>query len=232
MPDGNVQGVDVAKTVDAPVPDTTSLRTLAAAAADCTACELYRDASQVVFGAGPRSAQLILVGEQPGDVEDKEGEPFVGPAGRILDRALASAGVDRSAVYLTNAVKHFRWTPAERGKRRLHKTPAMQHVRACHPWLAAELAAVRPRVVVAMGATACGALFEPGFKLTAHRGERLDWPREAGPFAGDRHRITAAFATIHPSAVLRGDPDRRDELLAGLAADLAAAAAVAAETAS
>lgn len=140
------------------VPDEHTLAGLGAAAAGCQGCELYEDATQTVFGSGPESARFVLVGEQPGDMEDRQGKPFVGPAGRVLDRALRDAGIDRDAAYLTNAVKHFRFERAERGKRRLHKRPEARHVLACHPWLAAELNTVRPRVIVALGATAAQAL--------------------------------------------------------------------------
>ena len=136
------------------VPERGGLRALAKAAAQCRGCDLYQHATQTVFGAGPTRAELVLVGEQPGDIEDRQGVPFVGPAGRVLDRALAEAGLVRDRVYLTNAVKHFRWKVAARGKRRIHQTPAARHVAACRPWLSAELAAIRPHGVVAMGAVA------------------------------------------------------------------------------
>jgi DNA polymerase len=202
------------------VPASTSLAVLARAAAGCQGCELYRDATQTVFGSGPRKARFVLVGEQPGDREDRLGEPFVGPAGHVLGRALAAAGIARDDVYVTNAVKHFRFERAERGKRRLHKRPDARHVFACHPWLAAELNAVRPRVIVALGATAAQALYGSGFRLTQHRGERLPWPPEKGPYAEDEAAVEYALATIHPSAVLRGDPDSRQDRFDGLAADL------------
>jgi len=197
-----------------------SLRELAAAARDCTACELYKTATQTVFGSGARQASIMLVGEQPGDAEDRTGEPFVGPAGKLLDRALHDAGLDRANLYLTNAVKHFRWEPAERGKRRIHRKPATAHVHACHPWLVGELDAVRPRVLVALGATAARALFGSAFRLTQHRGERLAWPPERGEFADHERAVEAALATIHPSAVLRGDDDTRAALYDGLVGDL------------
>jgi uracil-DNA glycosylase len=209
----------------APVPETKSLTRLAEAARACEACELYANATQVVFGAGRRTSEVVLVGEQPGDVEDQQGKPFVGPAGRVLDRALVDAGLPREATYVTNAVKHFRWKPAPRGKRRLHQTPGAAHVTACRPWLAAELAAVRPSIVVALGATAASSLYGPGFRLTKHRGETLSWPPPEGPFSASELAIDAAFATIHPSAVLRGDDSRRRELYDGLIADLRTVAA-------
>jgi DNA polymerase len=202
------------------VPKRRSLSSLAEAAADCRGCELYENATQTVFGSGPKSARFVLVGEQPGDMEDRQGEPFVGPAGRVLDRALRDAGVDRDATYVTNAVKHFRFERAERGKRRLHKRPDARHVLACHPWLAAELAAIKPNVIVALGATAAQALFGSGFRLTQHRGERLPWPPAKGPYSEDDAAVDYALATLHPSAVLRGDPDSRQDRYDGLVADL------------
>ena len=209
----------------APVPDTKSLARLAEAARGCRACELYVRAEQTVFGAGLRKAHVVLVGEQPGDVEDQQGKPFVGPAGRILDRALNDAGLPRADTYVTNAVKHFRWKPAPRGKRRLHQTPGAAHVNACRPWLAAELNAVRPSVIVALGATAASSLYGAKFRLTQHRGETLAWPPPDGPFAASELDVDAAFATIHPSAVLRGGDEQRSELYDGLVADLEAVAA-------
>lgn len=209
----------------APVPATRSLVKLSAAADGCRACELYVDATQTVFGAGPKAARIVLVGEQPGDVEDREGEPFVGPAGRVLDRALAAAELARDQLYLTNAVKHFRWRPAPRGKRRIHQTPAVAQVNACRPWLAAELSLIRPAVVVALGATASASLYGPGFRLTQHRGERLDWPPAKGAFADSDLPVEFAFATIHPSAVLRGGDSDRQALFDGFVHDLRAVAA-------
>lgn len=200
------------------LPARPSLRSLTAAAADCRGCELYEDATQTVFGAGPVHSPAMFVGEQPGDIEDRDGTPFVGPAGRLLDRAFADVGIDRDRVYLTNAVKHFRWQPAPRGKRRLHQTPDAHHVAACRPWLAAELGVIRPPVLVAMGAVAAKALFGSGFRLTQHRGERLAWPPEHGPYAGDETPIEQAFATVHPSAVLRAED--RDDAYAELVHDL------------
>jgi uracil-DNA glycosylase family protein len=213
--------VPSARSAPAPVPDSTSLRRLADAAADCTACELYQLGQQTVFGEGPRAAQILLVGEQPGDIEDREGHVFVGPAGRMLNRILDEAGLDRDAVFLTNAVKHFRWKQATRGKRRLHQRPGTTHINACRPWLAAELRAVRPRVVVALGAVAGESLFGRSFSLTASRGAPLPWPPPDGPFAESRQRLEAGFATLHPSAVLRGDDAQRSELRRGIVADLA-----------
>ena len=201
-------------------PTTTDLAELAAAAARCTGCDLYERATQTVFGAGRRSARVMLIGEQPGDQEDLRGEPFVGPAGRLLDKALTEAGVDRAQAYVTNAVKHFRWKATASGKRRIHEKPAAAHVTACRPWLGAELGAVRPEVVVVLGATAASAVFGPRFRLTQHRGERLDWPDD-GPL-GAQPSVQFVLATLHPSAVLRGDD--REALFQGLVADLRLAA--------
>jgi DNA polymerase len=175
-------------------------------AAGCTACELYADATQTVFGAGRTGASMVLIGEQPGDREDIEGEPFVGPAGRVLDRALDRAGVTRSDVYVTNVVKHFRFR--REGKLRIHRTPGVEHVRACLPWLHAELDSVGPQMLVTLGATAAKALLGTAFRLTQHRGEILKY--------ADRPLV----ATIHPSAVLRGPKDRRAEMFDELVADL------------
>jgi len=174
-------------------------------AAGCTACDLYERATQTVFGEGPPSARVVFIGEQPGDHEDIEGRPFVGPAGRIFDDALGDAGIDRDTTYVTNAVKHFKWTP--RGKRRLHQKPNAREIRACRQWWEAELAAIEPDVVVCLGATAAQAVFGMSFRLTQHRGE---WQ-----WLGDRR----ALATVHPSAVLRAG-DERDAVYAGLVADL------------
>jgi len=175
-------------------------------AAGCTACELYADATQTVFGSGRAGARIVLAGEQPGDKEDLAGEPFVGPAGRLLDRALERAGVDRGDAYVTNVVKHFRFR--SEGKRRIHRTPGVEHVRACLPWLSSELATVRPTVLVTLGATAAKALLGSSFRLTRHRGELLEF--EGLPL----------LATVHPSAVLRTPEDRREEAFDGLVADL------------
>jgi uracil-DNA glycosylase family protein len=194
------------------VPPDADLAGLAGAARGCTACELYANATQTVFGEGSPAARLVLVGEQPGDQEDRQGRPFVGPAGGLLDRALSEAGIDRAAVYVTNAVKHFRFT--ERGKRRIHATPGRGHVRACQPWLAAELGAVRPDVVVCLGATAVSALLGTGYRVTKDRGALL-------PYAeGIR-----AVITTHPSAVLRMPGEKRAAAFAELVADLRVAAA-------
>ncbi|MEV5496491.1 UdgX family uracil-DNA binding protein [Nonomuraea fuscirosea] len=192
------------------LPDRFDLDTLRRAAAGCEGCDLFRNATQAVFGEGPRRARFMLVGEQPGDREDREGRPFVGPAGRILDRGLEEAGIARDDVYLTNAVKHFSFVP--RGKRRIHQKPTAAEIDACRPWLEVELSVVRPEVVVVLGATAARSLLGREFKVTRQRGEPVP--------LGD----ALAVATVHPSAVLRA-PDR-DEAYAGFLADLRAAAAV------
>ncbi|GAA5034614.1 UdgX family uracil-DNA binding protein [Actinopolymorpha pittospori] len=207
------------------LPERTDLTALREAAGSCQGCDLYRDATQTVFGAGDPNARVVLVGEQPGDVEDRRGEPFVGPAGGVLDRAMADAGIDRVGTYVTNAVKHFKFVPAERGKRRLHKTPGRTEIVACRPWLSAELAAVRPELLVCLGATASKAVFGPAFKLTERRGVLLPPPEEelmAGQSEAGEHVPSAILATIHPSAVLRALD--RDEAYAGLVADLRVAA--------
>ena len=163
----------------------------------CTACELYKTATQVVFGRGPAAAQIVLVGEQPGDQEDLQGAPFVGPAGEVLDRALAEIGLDRRSVYITNIVKHFKWEP--RGKRRIHQTPRANEIQACRPWLESEIRVIHPDVVVCLGATAAQSLMGSTFRLTQHRGEVLQ--TDFAP---------ALIATIHPSAILRvPDPEMR-----------------------
>jgi uracil-DNA glycosylase len=180
------------------------------AAAGCTNCELYADATQTVFGEGPPSAWLMLVGEQPGDREDIAGHPFVGPAGRVLDSALELAGIPRDDVYVTNAVKHFRF---ERdGKRRLHKAPSVGQIRACRPWLDGELDAVRPSVVATLGAVAGKALLGPDFRITVERGKPRDWEGRT------------LVPTVHPSAILRTPPEKRDEAMEALIADLAVVA--------
>lgn len=175
------------------VPDTTSLKKLSAAAHECTGCDLYKNATQVVFGEGPQQARVMFVGEQPGDQEDRQGAPFVGPAGALLDKALEDAGIPRSDVYVTNAVKHFSWEP--RGKRRIHKKPRASEIRACRPWLEAELRAVKPVVLVCLGASAAQAVLGPQFKLMQNRGQ-----------AQTSALSERVIATIHPSAVLRA-PD-------------------------
>ena len=200
------------------IPPDASLEDLAAAAAGCRGCPLWEPATQVVFGAGPPDARLVIVGEQPGDQEDLAGEPFVGPAGRLLDGALEEAGVDRSAAWVTNAVKHFKFRP--QGKRRIHATPDTWEVKACTPWLQAEVERLQPEVVVLLGATAGKAVFGPSFRVTQSRGVLMPWPPSGD---ADRYGRGQALATIHPSAVLRSDD--RDAARAGLVADLRVAAA-------
>lgn len=205
---------------DAFVPDSERLSALADAAQTCRGCDLYAQAEQIVFGRGPSTSRLMLVGEQPGDVEDREGLPFVGPAGAMLDQVLHDAGAGDIAIYVTNAVKHFRWKPDRGGKRRLHQTPTAAQSTACRPWLAAELNAVRPSVLVALGATAATSLFGPAFRLTRHRGEQVSWPPDQGSFADSSLSIDHALATIHPSAVLRAPPEDRQQRRTELVNDL------------
>ena len=180
------------------LPRRPTLRKLRLAAQGCRGCDLWRNATQTVFGEGAAGAAAVLVGEQPGDQEDRTGRPFVGPAGRLLDEALASAGLDREMVYVTNAVKHFKFVRGELVKRRLHKKPDAAQVRACNPWLREEVRLVKPRLVVALGSTAAQTLLGSGFRVTRHRGElvRSEW---AGP----------VIATVHPSSVLRAPGDVR-----------------------
>jgi uracil-DNA glycosylase len=200
------------------VPNSRDLNDLAAAAQGCRGCELYQDADQTVFGAGSKSAQIMLVGEQPGDQEDRAGAPFVGPAGKLLDKAMAAAGIDRRRVYVTNAVKHFKFTRPERGKRRIHKTPSRTEVVACRPWLIAEMTTVQPDLVVLLGATAAKSLLGSDFRLTAHRGEALRLP--ADDAAIDLDIDPQVIATVHPSSVLRGPPEDRQKAFDALVADL------------
>ena len=210
------------------VPAGADLDGLRRAAAGCTGCHLYENATQTVFSKGAVSARVVLVGEQPGDVEDRRGEPFVGPAGKLLDRAVSDAGLDPSDTYTTNAVKHFKFTPAAGGKRRIHATPDSHEVGACRPWLVAEFALLEPEVVVALGATAAKSLFGPSFRVTKSRGVLLPWPASARDPEAFTHEEDGApssafaLATIHPSAVLRADD--RDAAYAGLVSDLKVAA--------
>jgi uracil-DNA glycosylase family protein len=186
------------------IPDRPGLRNLREAAAGCRACPLWKRGTQTVFGAGRRSSKVMLVGEQPGDREDREGKPFVGPAGRVLDEALAEAGIDRGDVYVTNVVKHFKWIP--RGKRRIHQRPNAEEITACRPWLEAELQVVKPSVMVCLGATAAKAFLGSDFRVTRDRGKLVE--SDLAPIA---------TGTVHPSSILRiddGDERRvaRDEL--------------------
>jgi len=192
---------------------------LRTAAAGCRACELWEPATQTVFGEGPPTARIVFVGEQPGDQEDRQGEPFVGPAGKVLDRALTDAGIDRADAYVTNAVKHFRFAP--KGKRRIHQTPGPEHLRACRPWLEAEFEVLKPEIVVCLGATAAKALISPSFRITKDRGHLLPWtPPGADPDEEEAPHQTWMLATTHPSAILRTPDDQRPAAYAALVADL------------
>ena len=198
-------------------PDTSSLVEMRVASRECTACHLYKRATQTVFGEGPKSAPIMLVGEQPGDYEDVAGKPFVGPAGKIMDQALEEAGIDRKEVYVTNAVKHFKWEP--RGKRRIHKKPNSREIAACRPWLEAELRLVKPKLLVCLGATAAQAIFGPSFRVTRERGKVL-----SSKFA------PRVLATVHPSSLLRQpDEESRQREYTRFVIDLRAALDAASE---
>ena len=195
-----------------PPDDPRSVEQLREAAASCRGCDLWERATQTVFGEGREGSRLMLVGEQPGDHEDLQGRPFIGPAGRLLGKALEEARIDRSRVYVTNAVKHFRWT--QRGKRRLHEKPNAAQVRACRPWLEAEIEVVRPHVLVLMGATAAQSVLGPSFKVSKDRGRVM-----SSPFG------VPVLATVHPSSILRAtDAESREAALAGFIDDLRVAA--------
>jgi len=181
------------------IPDRPTLKTVRAAAADCRACDLYKRGTQTVFGEGPKRAQVMMVGEQPGDAEDLAGHPFVGPAGKLLDRALEEAGIDRQLVYVTNVVKHFKWEP--RGKRRIHAKPNSAEITACRPWLETEIALVKPRILVCLGATAAQALLGRTFKVSQQRGQFV--ASDLAPFV---------TATVHPSSILRAPDDEARHL--------------------
>lgn len=201
------------------VPDKAGLPALRRAAAECRGCPLHRNATQTVFGAGNTHARVMLVGEQPGDQEDRQGKPFVGPAGRLLDRALEEAGLDPADAYVTNAVKHFKFTQAEPRKRRIHKAPTLREMTACGPWLAAELAVVEPELIVILGATAGKALLGSSFRVGEARGAVLE--REI------HGRPEKLVATVHPSSVLRAQDDKdREAAYRGLVSDLKVAARV------
>lgn len=201
------------------VPQRADLDELRDAVHSCRGCGLYADATQAVFGAGPRDARVMVIGEQPGDQEDRKGAPFVGPAGRLLDRAFEEAGIDRREVYVTNTVKHFKFERQERGKRRIHKTPSRTEVVACRPWLLAELDVVRPDLVMCLGATAAQSVLGASFRVSKDRGKVLELPpdSEIGSLAG------AVVATVHPSSVLRSND--REQAYRELLADVRAAAA-------
>jgi uracil-DNA glycosylase len=197
-----------------PVPPLRSLHALADAAQQCEACPLYANATQAVFGEGPAKAPIVLVGEQPGDAEDRAGHPFVGPAGALLDTAIVEAGLDRTAVYVTNAVKHFKWEP--RGRRRIHMKPRVSEIKACHPWLAAELSRVKPSVIVCMGTTAVQSLLGPGVTIASARDQVFDTS------------YGQVIVTRHPSSVLRmKEQEERRAALQELVSDLRRAAAIA-----
>jgi uracil-DNA glycosylase len=198
---------------EALIPEQLTIESLREAAAGCRACELWEIGTQTVFGEGKENARLMLVGEQPGDREDIEGHPFVGPAGRILDEALEAAGIPRANVYVTNAVKHFRFT--QRGKRRLHEKPNAQQIRACKPWLESEISVVKPHIIVLLGATAAQAVMGPAFRVSTQRGEVM-----ASPLG------IPVLATVHPSSILRATDDAsREAAMASFIADLKVAAA-------
>jgi uracil-DNA glycosylase family protein len=189
------------------LPEELTLPALREAAAGCRGCQLWQVGTQTVFGEGDAAARALFVGEQPGDQEDRAGKPFVGPAGRVFDEALEAAGIDRSSVYVTNAVKHFKWQA--RGKRRIHQKPNWTEITACRPWLEAEIEAVKPRVLVLLGATAAQSLLGRDFRVTQHRGELLD--------SGLAEAVTA---TVHPSSILRGEPADREANFAAFVDDL------------
>src|SRR4030088_2694879 len=198
-------------------PATSSLGVIEKTAKRCTACHLYKHAAQTVFGEGPKRAPIMLVGEQPGDQEDLAGKPFVGPAGKVLDRALEEAGIDREEVYVTNAVKHFKWEP--RGKRRIHQKPNSREIAACRPWLEAELRLIKPKVLVVLGATAAQTIFGPSFRVTRERGKVL-----SSKFA------PKVVATVHPSSLLRQpDEESRRREYKNFVADLRVASKAARE---
>jgi DNA polymerase len=199
--------------ISSPVSD---LKRLAAAARTCKACDLWKNATQTVFGEGSPDARIVFVGEQPGDREDLSGRPFVGPAGRLLDEALEAAGIDRKLVYVTNAVKHFKWVPDARGKRRIHKKPSYSEIAACRPWLDSELSALKPDVLVCLGATAAQALLGREFSVMRQRGRWIESPLA-------RH----VMATVHPSSILRAiDSESRETQKQLFVSDLAKVAQI------
>jgi uracil-DNA glycosylase len=197
-----------AKSAEDLIPPHASLPELAEAARTCKACDLWKRGTQTVFGGGAPKAKIMFVGEQPGNEEDLQGKPFVGPAGRLLDKILVEVGIDREKVYVTNAVKHFKWQ--ERGKRRIHKKPGASEIAACRPWLDAEIAALRPPIIVCLGATAAQALLGRDFRVTQHRGEWIESPL-----------APRLMATVHPSSILRApDEAARQEAMKQFTADL------------
>jgi uracil-DNA glycosylase family protein len=191
------------------LPKRFTIPALRSAAAGCRGCHLWRVGTQTVFGEGSRSPTVMIVGEQPGDQEDRAGHPFVGPSGKLLDGLLEKVGIDRKSTYVTNAVKHFKWTPDARGKRRIHKTPNGSEIRACNPWLDAEIRTIKPRVILALGATAAKALFGPKVRVTVDRGKVLT-----------SSHADAGFVTVHPSSILRGPSEERAAALGRMEADL------------
>jgi uracil-DNA glycosylase family protein len=215
-PEGGVRP-RVSGSAAAYLPERVSLSSLRRAQQACRGCELYRRATQAVGGEGPATARIVLIGETPGDEEDKSGHPFVGPAGALLGEALGAAGIDRTEVFVTNAVKHFKWE--SRGKRRLHAKPSSREIAACRPWLDSELDLIRPEVVVCLGATASQAILGRGFRVTRHRGEKMTTP------------VGTVVATYHPAAVLRApDPGRRHQMKQELIEDLRVAASLIAKS--
>lgn len=198
------------------IPPHANLDKLRAAARDCRGCELWEPATQTVFSAGPATAQIVLVGEQPGDQEDRQGAPFVGPAGQLLVKAVDEAGIPHDQIYRTNVVKHFRFTQAAPGKRRIHQTPELRHMTACKPWLVEELRIVDPELIVCLGAVASKALLGPSIRVTKDRGTLMERETTLGP--------RQFLVTLHPSSVLRTPGDKRDEAYAALVADLRVAA--------
>jgi uracil-DNA glycosylase family protein len=191
------------------------LAELAKALPDCRGCDLAENGSIPVFGEGPQDARVVIVGEQPGDIEERRGRPFVGPAGKLLDRALEAAGIDRELVWVTNSVLHFKFTQSAPGKRRIHQTPDALEVAACKPWLESQLNRIRPELVIALGATAAKSLLGPTFRVTRERGILIPGPAGSG---------ANLLASIHPSAVLRGNEEDRDQMFEGLVKDLRVAA--------
>jgi uracil-DNA glycosylase len=205
------------QTAAALVPRRPTIKGLRQQADACKACDLWKTATQTVFGEGHPKSTIMLVGEQPGDQEDRVGKPFVGPAGKLLDEALAEAGIDRTQVYVTNVVKHFKWTPSERGKHRIHKKPRYSEIQACRPWLAAELSVVRPRILVCLGATAAQSLLGREFSVTRQHGKFVE--SELAPFT---------IATVHPSSILRApDAESRRQQMRAFVDDLKQVAALA-----